>query len=385
MINGLNIAGFTTGVVTGSTNWAGSSAVWGEAYYTKATNVATQNAKVNSFLIALDDINFEDGMFTAPYNGNYNTTWSDKTILYANFDVTTVVGPDGTITEGPGLNFGNLNATYEQCSKVLIKKRNKSAEASDWVTIHEQPITSQEDFNFSFIDYTNPGNSIIEYCYVPVLKGIERAALSSEVKSEFEGWFLCEPDIAYNIYLNGSNDYTYNQEGATVVTLDRKYPYTIHNGKSRYFTGSLKGIFYSRYEAPAIVDLVVGRDSEGKAIIEHRQMYEYDPKDYYFDGGQEKRIAVPTADKLFDDVYDQDGSHLFRRKVDDFLVDGKPKILKDFEGCIWLVDIINGIQISGEKLPNQPTHTIPWVEIGDVNNGSDLYKYGFSNTDYDGL
>jgi len=243
MINGINLSIYVSSVEQSTA----MSASRGDVYFSNINNVAIKHCQIDSLLVSNDDANFgtsESGQgFVPPYDGVHNTDWSQSTVFAASFKL---AKDSDTGTWHPGLNFGNLDTSADVCSKVLVKKRIKTDEDSQWVTIYEQPIAVQEDFAFEFIDYTNPGNSEIEYAYIPIIKGVERIATSSNVKSEFDGWFLCEPDAAYQIYLDGSNDYTYNQQGATVVALDRKYPFTIHNGKAKYFTGTLKGIFYPR-------------------------------------------------------------------------------------------------------------------------------------------
>ena len=70
----------------------------------------------------------------------------------------------------------------------------------------------------------------------------------------------------------------------------------------------------------------------------------------------------------------------YRREIDDFLTNGEPKLLKSFDGEMWMVDIINNIERSNTGHPDLVNHQIEWVEVGDPLMVGDLYDNGFINT-----
>ena len=226
-------------------------------------------------------------------------------------------------------NAGNVSYTEEIVSKVKIKKRF----AGDfvWTTIYEKNINVNEDFNFEFYDYYEPSNRDIEYAYVAVIAGSDSDTFFNTVHSRFHSYFLCGKDISYPMILDTSNDITYNRESNIIVSPGRKYPYVVHNGMAHYYSGTLKATFI-------------------------------EPKNCRFD----------TAN-----------GWKYRNQLDRFLTDGSPKILKSFEGDMWMVNISGSLPRTQNGHYQNISHQIEWVECGDPTLIGDLYDNGFIDTDID--
>ena len=84
-----------------------------------------------------------------------------------------------------------------------------------------------------------------------------------------------------------------------------------------------------------------------------------------------------------DDDYDVDNGWRYRNKIDEFLADGRAKILKTFEGNMYMVNIVGNLPRTVNEHYQNVSHQIEWVECGDPTMISDLYDNGFIDTDVD--
>ena len=223
---------------------------------------------------------------------------------------------------------GNVNFTADTVNAVRIKRRKKGT--YEWDTLFEVPINTNDDFKFERFDRYARGNTEYEYTLVPVMSGIEGNLNTNSILSSFEGYYLIEKEVIYHLFLNTSISFTRNQNSTTVNTLGRKYPFQVVNGNSNYTSGELQGTF---------IDL--GIDYE-----------------------------LNTADGM-----------RYRQEVDNFLTNGKPKILKDDEGRMWMVAIVDSIPQDFSQHWNMPIHTITWTEIGNCDDFDDMYDNNFIDVD----
>ena len=81
--------------------------------------------------------------------------------------------------------------------------------------------------------------------------------------------------------------------------------------------------------------------------------------------------------------FDTEKAWEYRRELDEFLTNGEPKLIKSFEGEMWLVEIVNDISRSNTGHPALVNHSFEWVEVGNPLSVGDLYDNGFINTDVD--
>lgn len=227
------------------------------------------------------------------------------------------------------LAAGSIEYAADEVSEIRLKRRIKGD--FRWQTIYTQPVESSEDFAFDYYDILNASNEIYEYTLVPVIDSEEGSINTAEVESVFTDFFLCEPDRIFHAIINSENQITYNEETAAQTTIGRKYPYVIKNGDVGYYSGTLS-VAWLR------------------------------PVDCQFDA---------------------EGGAKYRREVDQFLTDGKPKILKDWLGNIFMVMVTDAIPQNKGEHYYVPMHQISWVECGDYKRVADLYDNGFIDTDID--
>lgn len=230
------------------------------------------------------------------------------------------------------LKAGNVYYSDETVSQAKIKKRYVGE--FDWRTIYIQDIVTDDDFQVVFYDYFSPTGKAVEYAYVLNVGGKDVEAAINVITPKFDSYFICGRNgESYPMILNMQNNVTYNRESAVIKTMGRKYPYVNNNGLSQYYSGNINVSF----------------------------------------------IAMNDDDCSFD----AENAWKYRNEIDEFLANGEPKILKSFEGDIWMVDVINSIPRSDSGHYQLIDQQIEWVEVGNPYSIGDLYDNGFIDTDID--
>lgn len=224
---------------------------------------------------------------------------------------------------------GNVEYSESLVEKIKIKKRFKGDFV--WKTIYEKEIRSNEDFAIELWDYYEPSNRNVEYAYVAVISGADVDSVSANVYSEFDCYFICDRDTSYPMELDVENNITYNRESQTIISPGRKYPYVINNGIARYYSGQMNVTFIECKNG--LVDKKNGWD--------------------------------------------------YRNQIDKWLSNGEAKILKSYEGDMWMVNVLNNIPRSNHEHYQYVSQQFDWVECGDPTKISDLYDHGFIDTDTD--
>ena len=224
---------------------------------------------------------------------------------------------------------GNVTYSESIVQKIKIKKRYKGD--FTWKTIYEKEIHTNDDFAIEFYDYIEPSNREIEYAYVAVISNADTDTISTSVTSKFDCHFIIGQDERYPVILDSELSRQYNRESNTIVAPGSKYPYVVNNGVARYYSGSLTATFI----------------------------------------------------ELKDCQFDPERGWEYRNKIDQFLTDGKAKILKTFEGDMYMVNIVGSLPRTVNGHYQHESHQIDWVECGDPTLISDLYDNGFIETDVD--
>lgn len=256
------------------------------------------------------------------FNWQVSNEWDFDTYLHATFE--------------NSLHGGNVEFNKTTISAIKIKKRFVGD--LQYKTIYERridPMDESPDFSIEFYDFLEPSNKSIEYAYVYVTSedGKERYSATSIIDSKFDSYFICSPDgTIYPMIANVDNNVTLNRKTNLIESPGRKYPYVVRNGITKYYSGNLTVSFFEMDDNCKI-----------------------------------------NTDNLWE----------FRREIDEFLSNGEPKLLKSFDGEIWMVDVVNNIARENSGHPSMVNHKIEWVEIGDPLSTGDLYDNGFINTDVD--
>ena len=274
-----------------------------------------------------DQINFEQQAETP-----YETTkpiWNIYTVLNCDFT--------------DGIGAGNVNFTLSQLSSIKIKRRkyipvedvpflvDESLDDLKWVTIKDVPIYDESSLSEIIRDYLVPSNETFEYAVIPVLQGVEGDYIKDFVTTDFNGVFIT--DTTNNFNLNKKVSYSgisSVQEIGTLTPLGRKYPIVIKNGEADYETGSVSA-------------MLLGKDYDKTHIINRKAVVEQ--------------------------IND----------IKKFLKNNKPKILKDWNGNIWIIRIIGNPNVAYDNNYGMGvgTVTFEWIEQGKYNNEQDLYNNDF--------
>lgn len=242
------------------------------------------------------------------------TDWDYDTIMDADFN--------------GDLNAGNVDFLIEQVSAIKIKRRIQGT--FDWITLETVPVSSVDDLEFTFIDRLNAYGVQYEYAFVPILNDIEGNYIINNVYSQFNGTFIGDFDNIYKFYYEVAyTSSTRNQQVGTFQPLGNKYPIVVANGESSYESGSVSA-------------MILNDDYQDTRTID--------------------KIAIVSRVNT----------------VKDYLTNKRAKILKDWNGNIWLC-MINGSPTMAYKEASGmsvPQITFTWVQIGDANSQDDLYNNG---------
>ena len=233
------------------------------------------------------------------------------------------------------LAAGNFDYMIDEVKSVIVKKRPANS-VEPWLPIFEKKIysaTDSNEFNFMFMDYLVRNRHEYEYKLVPILtRGMEGFPIYAAYEDEnhkavdFDGVFICEPNSAYSTILDVELTAQKNKPSSVITTIGKKYPYVLCGTENNYYTGTVRGLF-----APAL------------------KKYDWD----------------------FENSWD------FREKFNEFLLDGKVKLLKYHDGRMWLTNIYDNVTNDREEHDYKIITSFNWAEIGDVTDVYSLYDNGF--------
>lgn len=230
------------------------------------------------------------------------------------------------------LNGGNVEFAASQIDSVRIKRRK--AGNFNWLTLFEILITNVNDLKFERFDITNSSNVQYEYALIPCLNNVEGNINIGTIFSEFDGIFIVERDHIFGTQLDLNINFQKNHPSAIIQPLGRRYPYSISNGENNYYSGSVSGTF-----------------------IEYKG-------------------------EIYD--WDVNGGKAYREKFMDFLCNGRPKILKTFDGHTWMICVGENPIESQSKHELAPTTSFEWTEVGSCLSSSNLYNNNFIDVDLEG-
>lgn len=242
------------------------------------------------------------------------TEWDYDTIMNASFN--------------NNIDAGNVNYLINQISSIKIKRRKQGD--FDWLTLTTIPINKVEDLFFIFNDLLNQDNVTYEYALVPIIGEIEGQYLINSIVSKFNGVFIGNAEIIYKfLYEVKYSSNQRNQQVGVFQVLGQQYPIVVANGALSYESGN-------------VTATILNDDFEKTGIIDRAEI-------------------VKQKDAL-----------------KNFLTDKKPKILKDWNGNIWLCIVNSNIDVSYKEGTGMgiPVISFDWTEIGESNNQQSLYNNG---------
>lgn len=269
----------------------------------------------------------QNGIFDH-FNVNRDTSFDYSSIIPTDWDVNTLMNADFA-----GNTFaGNVAQVASGVTSVRIKRRVKGT--FDWITIHEIPVSKPEDMSFVITDNLNAYNVEYEYAFVPVMEDVEGSYIIESILSKFEGVFICDIDTVFKFYAGveyDGNDAV--QQVGVFQPFNRKYPIIVSNSIMQYQTGSIGG-------------WVLPEDYEDTHVFDRSKIV------------KEKEVLL------------------------NFLMNKKPKILKDMNGNNWLVYFTGNPTITYDNNYGQGMLKVAaqWTEVGDPNDKTDLYENGLIPT-----
>lgn len=255
--------------------------------------------------------------------------WDNNTVMRAAFD--------------NSLMAGNVDFLGQEVSKILVKRRESDDVVVNWVTLYSIDIDNDaSNLNFTITDHYNKANTNYIYALVPLILQeqdgvtveVEGAPIESDIiLSQFDGVFVCDMNNIYKLYAGVEYDsMTINQKAEAHVTLGNKYPIVVSNSNTRYRTSGITATILT----PSYLD---------DRTLDRGEMVEY------------------------------------REILEDFFANNKPKILKDWNGNVWMIIFTDGISVSFDNSWSQGIATISgsWTEIGNANDTSALAYAGLTN------
>ena len=242
-------------------------------------------------------------------------SWTTETILNCDFN--------GSI------NGGNIEGSADEIAQLKIKRRKYGS--TDEIILYTIDITESSDLSFSKIDSFCASGETYEYFIVPILSdGTEGSYITNTVDTMFNGIFISDINSVFKLDKGvgyGSRESV--QLTGKLQPIGKRYPIIIKNSSVNYEQGSVSGT-------------LLGQTFDDTRTID--------------------RNEVVTQINNFNV----------------FLKDGNAKIIKDWNGNIWLCAITDSISLSylnsyGMGIANI---SFNWSEQGQYDTQLDMYDNG---------
>ena len=223
---------------------------------------------------------------------------------------------------------GNVDFTLDSISGMFIKKRKVGD--YKWTTIHYVPIQIEEDFDFYFNDIVVAAETTYEYAAVPIVNNAEGTYQTITVDVCYDGCFIIDPTRGYQVIgeLKRSN-LTRKIPANVVETVHSPYPFVHYYSESKYDQFTVSGWFVER----------------------DKQTYRFDSLNGW----------------------------KYREAVRDFLSNRRAKIVKWYDGQIYMACVTSDVSETEGTFNEHVTTNIQFTQIGNVSSNADLYKHGFAN------
>lgn len=275
-------------------------------------------------------------------SGNINVAWCSD--YSANTDESIIVVeslPSGSAYQYQTLVFSGNNFATKQIFTMPISTQSEKNIYTNVTQFRTRTMLTGPDAPTlyfansgirSFVDYTASDDQEYEYALVPVFDGNEGNYLIVTAKSQFDGVFITDGTDIYKFYADVAyGNFQQTQKVNAHEPFGRKYPVIVSNAATNYMAGSMSGMVFAG--------------------------------DYLKTGKIDRKAIASERDTLLK-----------------FLTNKKPKILKDWNGNIWMVAIVDNPSVtyydgSGMGLMNV---SMTFMEVGDATNVNDLAANGFT-------
>lgn len=255
---------------------------------------------------------------TEEYSTETPSEWTKITILDADFN--------------GNINAGNIDYSTDELAGVYIKRRIKGTFA--WLTLYNIAMNNAEELSFTRYDLLNQHGVTYEYAFVPYLKdSTECAYIIKEVDSSLDGIFMCSPSavVKFSGGLSYGSASVANRTGV-FEPLGSKYPIVVSNANTQYYKGALNS-------------------------------------------------TAMSFDQLMDNSFDRVSNTNYLVALADFVTNKTTKILKDWNGNIWLVAVLDDANITYNDNVGMGIGDVSFsfVEIGSAQDQTTLQTHGFIN------
>lgn len=239
----------------------------------------------------------------------------------------------------------NLSASYtSDITKILVKRLDVNDVTQTWLTLFSIDVESASDMNFTVIDYYNRYGKEYKYALVPIMVQNQgtvespiyvevegRYTLSDAVDSYFDGVFIADNTAIHKLIADV--DYSgasLRQSVGTIETIGNKYPVIVSNNSIQYYNGTISASIFN--EA------------------------------FYTNSANISRTDIVST----------------REEIAEFLCNKSPKILKDWNGNIWLIMFTGDVSFTfmNEYGMGIVAFSASWTEIGDAEDQYDLQNSG---------
>lgn len=239
--------------------------------------------------------------------------------------------------------ISTLSESYtSDITKIVVKRKNLSDVSGTWLPLYEQIITQASDMDFTYIDFLNQYGKTYQYALVPVLAQDQSGVIveieggytvSANVESVFDGVYIADQTNVERVKAGvGYGNVDMNQGVGSITPIGSKYPIVVTNSQNQYHNGSIRG-----------------------TIV---------PNDFYSNGNL-SRIGMVNK----------------RNELEQFLTNKNAKIIKDWNGNMWLVMILSNVActFNDNYGMGMVDFSADWVEVGDPTTQQDLYEAGLIN------
>lgn len=256
-----------------------------DAVSPSAINVITDTMRLRNgifdHLNVLNSLHIASGVFDV----NKPEDWTTATLLNATFDDT--------------LNGGSIGEYVGFVDRLEVQRKEEGS--NDWITlqkIYKDPITDEIQIPFTFIDTYTKNNTRYKYQVLPIdINGNPGTALQSDVISFFNDAYIADESHIYKITYDYSvNSMQKNNISTLYTPYGSEFPFVAFNAKTKYDSGSITAVLLS-----------------------------------------------PTSKSKTSSFLDRNSQSTLVEEFNSWLANGRPKILKDFNGLFKIVVVINPI------------------------------------------
>lgn len=252
---------------------------------------------------SVDTIKISNGIFDhlnilnilASSSGEFDTTkpeeWSNETIFNAPFN--------GSMEAGLLSSFAN------KVNHLEVQRQEVGSD--EWITlqkVYRDSDTNELPVPFNLTDTYTKNNTQYKYRVVPIDNdGNQGTALQSEIISSFNGAYIADANHIYKIvygYTIGSMQT--NNIGTIYTPYGSQYPFVAFNAKTKYDSGNITAV-----------------------------------------------LLAPTSMSKTSSYIDRKAQCELVLEFNQWMTNGRPKILKDFNGVFKIISVTNPVSNSYYK------------------------------------